>query len=105
MEDLAMPSMIERLSVEPLVVALDCVCTPTFLLRSDGHIVHVNCAGNRLLHGSLALRKVHSRLIGRRSSEAKAFAAVVARVAESQRPELLRLLRRRWARYSSGSSG
>ena len=76
------------------MVALDCVSTPTFLLCADGHIVHANSAGNELLRSNPTLRKVHSRLVGRRSNEAKMLAAVVARVAEAQRPELLRLLRR-----------
>ena len=60
----------------------------------DGHIVHANIAGNELLLNNPTLRKVHTRLVGRRSNEAKILAAVVARVAEGQRPELLRLLSR-----------
>lgn len=89
-----MPSEITRISAEAMMVALDCVCTPTFLLSADGHIVHNNIAGNELLRSNPTLRKVHSRLVGRRSNEAKVLAAVVARVAEGQRPELLRLLSR-----------
>jgi hypothetical protein len=92
MED---PPTSSEISIEALTVALDCVSTPIFLLRADGHIVHVNSAGNELLRGSLALRMAHFRLVGRRSNEAKALAAVVARVAECQRPELLRLLSRK----------
>jgi hypothetical protein len=90
----AMPSEIGRISAEALMVALDCVCTPTFLLCADGHIVHANIAGNELLRSNPTLRKVHTRLVGRRSNEAKILAAVVARVVEGKRPELLRLLSR-----------
>jgi hypothetical protein len=90
----AMPSEIARISAEALMVALDCVCTPTFLLCADGHIVHANIAGNELLRSNPTLRKVHTRLVGRRSNEAKILAAVVARVVEGKRSELLRLLSR-----------
>jgi hypothetical protein len=90
----AMALKIARISAEALMVALDCVCTPTFLLYADGHIVHANSAGNELLRRNSALRKVDNRLVGRRSNEAKTLAACVARVAEDQRPELLRLLSR-----------
>jgi hypothetical protein len=90
----AMPSEIARISAEALTVALDCVCTPTFLLGADGYIVHANIAGNELLRSNPTLRRGHARLVGRRSNEAKILAAVVARVAADQRPELLRLLRR-----------
>jgi DNA-binding CsgD family transcriptional regulator len=89
-----MPSKIAGISAEALMVALDCVCTPTFLLDADGHIVHANRAGIELLRNSSTLRKVDNRLVGRRSKEAKILTAVVARVAEDQRPELLRLLSR-----------
>src|ERR1700712_4816861 len=89
-----MPSEIARISAKAMMAALDCVCTPTFLLCADGHIVHANIAGNELLRSNPTLRKIHSRLVGRRSNEAKVLAAVVARVAEGQRPELLRLLSR-----------
>lgn len=89
-----MPSDVHDVTVEALAIALDCVSTPTFLLRSDGQIVHVNTAGHVLLHGSRALRMIRSRLTARRVGEAKALAAVVQRVAESQTPELLRLLSR-----------
>lgn len=77
-----------------LMVALDCVCTPTFLLCADGQIVHANIAGSELLRNNPTLRKVNSRLVCRRSNEAKNLAAVVARVAEGQQPELLRMLSR-----------
>jgi hypothetical protein len=89
-----MTSEIIKISPEALMVALDCVCTPTFLLCADGHIVHANIAGNELLRRNSTLRKVQSRLVGRRADEAKILAAVVTRVAEGQRPELLRLLSR-----------
>lgn len=89
-----MPSEIASISAEAMMAALDCVCTPTFLLCADGHIVHANVAGNELLRSNPTLRKVHSRLVSRRSNEAKVLAAVVARVAEGQSPELLRLLSR-----------
>lgn len=90
----AMPSEIAKIPAEGLIVALNCVRTPTFLLGADGHIVHANIAGTELLRSNPTLRKVHARLVGRRSNETKILAAVVARVADDQRPELLRLLRR-----------
>jgi hypothetical protein len=93
-ESQAMPLEIARISAEALIVALDCVSTPTFLLCADGRIVHANFAGNELLRSNPTLRNVDARLVGRRSNEAKILAAVVARVAEGQRPELLRLLSR-----------
>ncbi|WP_428485592.1 helix-turn-helix transcriptional regulator [Rhodopila sp.] len=77
-----------------LAAALDCVFTPTFLLHSDGRIAHVNIAGNELLRNGLALRKNNFRLVARRSSEAKLLAVAVLRVADSQQPELFRLLSR-----------
>lgn len=90
----AMPLKIASISAEAVMVALDCVCTPTFLLNADGYIVHGNIAGNELLRSNPTLRKADGRLVGRRSNEAKILAAVIARVAEDQRPELLRLLSR-----------
>jgi hypothetical protein len=89
-----MTSETETPSPEALMVALDCVSTPAFILRADAHIVHANNAGNELLRNSQTLRKIHFRLVGRRSNEARVLAAVVTRVVESQRPELLRLLSR-----------
>lgn len=79
---------------EALAAALDCVSTPTFLLAGDAQIVHVNGAGLALLRGSPALLKTRLRLAARRAAEARLLAAAIARVAETQRPELLRLLRR-----------
>jgi nitrogen-specific signal transduction histidine kinase len=67
----AMPPEIARISAEAMMAALDCVCTPTFLLRADGHIVYANIAGNELLRRNPTLRKVQPRLVGRRSNEAK----------------------------------
>jgi hypothetical protein len=87
-------SATSAVTMEALAVALDCVSTPTFLLRPDAQIVHVNVAGNALLRGSPALYRARSRLAARRAQEARTLATVVARVAESQRPELLRLLGR-----------
>ncbi len=84
----------QEVSAEALTVALDGVATPTFLLRPDGHIVHANGAANALLRGRQALYKTQSRLSGRRTAEAKHLAAVLLRVAGSQRPELLRLFSR-----------
>ena len=81
-------------SVEVLTAVLNCIATPVFLLRPDGQIVHVNHAGMAFVHSSLALRKTLSRLVPRRTSEAKTLAAVLARVAASRCPELVRLLAR-----------
>lgn len=89
-----MPLEPDNVSAEALTVALDCVATPVFLLRPDGQIIHVNAAGMECLHASPALRQDHSRLIARRSGEAKTLAAVIARVAASRCPELVRLLKR-----------
>jgi DNA-binding CsgD family transcriptional regulator len=83
-----------RITVGVLAAVLDSISTPTFVLRPDGHIVHLNGAGTQLLRRGGALRKVHSRLIARRSKEAEALAAVIIRVAESQCPEMFRLLSR-----------
>lgn len=89
-----MSSATHEVTAAALTAALDCVSTPTFLLAADSHIVHVNSAGMALLRGSQALLKTRLRLSARRTSEAKLLTAAVARVAESQRPELLRLLSR-----------
>jgi DNA-binding CsgD family transcriptional regulator len=82
------------ITVGVLVAVLDYISTPTFVLRPDGHIVHLNGAGTKLLRRGGALRKVHSRLVARRSKEAEALAGVIIRVAESQCPEMFRLLSR-----------
>jgi DNA-binding CsgD family transcriptional regulator len=83
-----------EVTVEALSAALDCVSTPTFLLRPNGTIVHANVAANMLLRGRHALRKVDSRLVARRVDEAKVLAALLQRVADRQQPALLRLLSR-----------
>jgi hypothetical protein len=89
-----LPSEIATISAEALIAALDCTCIPTFLLRADGHIAHANIAGDELLRRNPTLRKVDSRLVCRRSKEAKILAATLARVVEDRHPELLRLLSR-----------
>jgi PAS domain-containing protein len=87
-------SPLESITAGALAVVLDCISTPTFVLRPDGGIVHLNRAGSKMLRSGGALRKTQSRLVARRSKEAKALAGTIARVAESQCPELFRLLSR-----------
>src|SRR3954462_15340453 len=77
-----------------LAVALNCTSTAVFGAHADGYLVHSNLAGARMLQSEHALRKVQSRLVARRSDEAKALNAVLSRVAESGQSELLRLLNR-----------
>jgi DNA-binding CsgD family transcriptional regulator len=72
--------------------ALDCISTPTFVLQLDGMIVHANMAGLLLLRAGGTLREGNSRLMTRSAAENKVLAAAVARVAEKQRHEMLRLL-------------
>jgi hypothetical protein len=84
----------EEMTAGALAVMLDCLPTPAFLLASDGRIIHLNRAGTRMLRGGGALRQVQSRLVARRSKEAKALAGLFDRVAESQCAELFRLLSR-----------
>jgi PAS domain-containing protein len=78
-----------------LRVALDCIGTATFILRPEGEIVVANQAATNLLRAGGVLRERDSRLVTGRPEESKALAAAVARVAERQRAELLRLLGRR----------
>jgi len=83
-----------KITAGALAGILDCIPTPTFLLAPDGRIIHLNSAGTRLLRGGGALRKVQSRLVARRSKEAKALAGLFDRVAGTQCAELFRLLSR-----------
>lgn len=80
-------------ALEPAAV-LNCIPTPIFLTTPGGLIVHLNTAGSELLDANRALRHSKSRLVARRLSETKALAGVMARVAESQHPEMLCLLGR-----------
>lgn len=88
------PSSVAALSAGALAVALDCVAAATFLVRADGHLVHGNRAGHRLLRGGGALRQVHARLVARRAEEAKTLTTGLVRVAASRHAELLRLVNR-----------
>lgn len=87
----ALSTEVSRNSAAALAVALDCVPVPTFILATDGAIFHVNQAGNALMRHGGALRRTQSRLAARRSDDDKALMASLARVAATQRTELLRL--------------
>jgi hypothetical protein len=88
------PPSVAALSAGALAVALDCIAIATFLVRADGHLVHGNRAGHRLLRGGGALRQVHACLVARRADEAKTLAAGLVRVAASRNAELLRFVNR-----------
>lgn len=79
----------DNVSAMAPTAVLNCVATPIFLTSPDGLIVHLNIAGSELLSGNRALRNIKSRLVARRSSEAKLLAGLLLRVAESHDPEML----------------
>jgi DNA-binding CsgD family transcriptional regulator len=87
-------SFVESITANALAAVINFISTPTFVLRQDGNIVYLNPAASKILRSGGALRKVQSRLVARRSNEAKALAGMIARVVETQCPELLRLLSR-----------